>query len=187
VISNDELFLGKLNDLESRVESGSIYDLIQAMGVVRHLLLDGTSLLETVNRTRRLAIRFPIPQIATRGFAGVEPSLLVAYQNLDPKANPGGNLEINLSQFLSTHCIYFRPNSYSVKELVRVSAHKFGGVHHGPLDEREKGLLSSLDPFAATSSPSDAWARHVLRRICLLVIAGLKPHANAVRSGAATA
>src|SRR4051812_20566919 len=55
----DALFLATLDDLDASATAGrTSYDLLHVAALLRKLLLDGTSLLDSVNRSRRVKVRF---------------------------------------------------------------------------------------------------------------------------------
>jgi len=56
----DTLFLETLADLRRRSNPGPEYEVQQLAALLRKLLLDGQPLIDAVNRTRRLRIRFRV-------------------------------------------------------------------------------------------------------------------------------
>ena len=54
----DELFLRTLDDLEQRTKTDDEYEILMSASLLRKLLIDGMPLMDQVNTTHRLKIRF---------------------------------------------------------------------------------------------------------------------------------
>src|SRR5260370_27107482 len=58
--SLDDLFLHTLKDLQTKISSNDQYEILMAAALLRKLLTDENSLVELVNRNRRLKVTFTI-------------------------------------------------------------------------------------------------------------------------------
>jgi hypothetical protein len=137
-----------MEDLESRLSSGTEYDLIMAAGLVRKLLVDSPSLTDQVNR-HRLKLTFPANWmknlIGARSTSGsldifdrdraieeAEASLIIHpdwSQRKDDLALLCGMNEISLDKFLGAVVFTINRHYVSVLELTKHLANYEGGAH----------------------------------------------------------
>ena len=60
LINHEQLFLGTVRDLRTKIRTNTTYSLIRACGLCRHLLLDKHPLLHQANRQYKINIQFHI-------------------------------------------------------------------------------------------------------------------------------
>lgn len=150
----DFLFLKTLEELHSRVDEGSgTYDLIQASGLIRKLLLDDSTLVHQVNRSRQLRIEYryvelrvpenvPLTNISIGfGFDGIE--------GMPNGAMFGHHVCGKESQLLAAKVLYFAGETITVREIVRHAAYALGGVHPGKPTERSAAIERAAEQQAA--------------------------------------
>jgi hypothetical protein len=120
-------------------------DMLQIAQSLRQILVDGDRLLDTVNRERRLKIRFSVgmsveeddEEMAERGL----PIPAVHFISIFPPNGPRENL--NIDHFLSFKVVKNRDGYYSVREIIKTCCNRLGAVHHGDAekdDEIEAGI-----------------------------------------------
>jgi hypothetical protein len=138
-----------MEDLESRLSSGTEYDLIIAAGLVRKLLVDSPSLTDHVNRQHRLKLTFPANWMKNlvgakstsgsldifdrdRAIEEAEASLIIHpdwSQRKEHLALLRGMNEISLDKFLAAVVFTINRHNVSVLELTKYLANYRGGVH----------------------------------------------------------
>lgn len=142
-----ELFARTMDDLDRRSWSADQYELVGLAALLRKLLLDGTPLVDAVNREHRLRLRFIISDY-------VEPELEsgLVYRGtasqtglLDPGDIPAGpTLEVDRSTLLSRTVLFWRGRLFTVRDLIVHFANKRGGVHwSSELDQDDSFLLQA--------------------------------------------
>lgn len=143
-MDRDLLFLRTMEDLERRVmrPKRDEYELLAIAALLRRLLLDAEPLVDLVNRTRRLKIRFRTMYPATMTEVDLpEPPL--------PGANtpfPIGTKTVTKGEFLSRFAAFIAPYEYKVKDLILYGANIAGGVHAGlPRNDREATMMAGSE------------------------------------------
>lgn len=142
----DTLFLATLDDLDASAIAGrTSYDLLHVAALLRKLLLDGTSLLDSVNRSRRVKIRFHANHRQPPDDPA--PTSWSIQDGLDPDtAAPlrrNNIVELGRDAFLGVTIIVHDGVRLSVADVVRYVANVAGGVHLGtPTGPKEVALAS---------------------------------------------
>lgn len=138
-----EVFLETMRDLRHRTDlQASDYDITQASGLIRRLLLDGGSpLVHTINREHRLKLACEWGTLSVdTGYAWasmlwLDPELYkIRVSTLDLTNTEHEVLTPlgigSLDKFLRTTVISDASNSVSAKGLITHYANREGGVHH---------------------------------------------------------
>lgn len=119
----EESFIHSLNDLREKILSNNRYQLIKASGILRLLLTD--HLIHKANRKHQVKFQF--------------------YLTLNDFRKPGTR-SLNLKEFLATEWKAYREHTYSIKEIIDVSAHLMGGVHiQEPKDKKEIDIIDIFE------------------------------------------
>lgn len=128
----EKLFLRTVIDLRARIESDDGYDLIIASGLLRKLLVDGTTLVTLANRRPRLKLRFPVIEDHPSPPKGW---VLSGYS---------GDKVGRIDAFLNSKVAYLDGDPYTAYEVVTTCANSFGGVHAGEItDPRLRKLIQT--------------------------------------------
>lgn len=158
------------------------YELVVASGRLRLLLLDARRLVDQVNASRRLDIRYrilrhgdgPPLQHLLRFWAvpdGLSPAL----------APPGHNIpieDVKLATFLRERVIIYEGEHVSVRDLIDHVANVAGGVHAGkPRDPRDLKLEALAEEIVVHGM---SVAIRCLRGIVIVVVDALRPLRAAV-------
>jgi hypothetical protein len=145
----DRQFLHALDDIARHTtRDQSEWNVLDAGGRLRALLTDKPSLLDHVNRTRRLRIRFSIiePDARERRLATTNVALWYMGDGLDPEtALIGKAIAVPLDRFLARVVIIAENTHYTVLDVIRTAAHDLGAVHAGPADRPKEVILGKVD------------------------------------------
>lgn len=154
----DDLFLDTMADLRRRTDlRASEYDVVQAAGLVRRLLVDATPLWSVVNRAHRLKplctisrMRTAVPATNGNVWLGglwldnpLTEQLLAALGN--PLRSNLGPWEVPLRTFLKHKAIIRSSEHVDVITLVKQYANREGGVHYDPTPPDSALLRDVLD------------------------------------------
>jgi hypothetical protein len=176
------LFLETLEDLRNRITpTSSEYGLLQAAAKVRLLLVDGTRLVDLVNRDHRLKITY---RIGTGGplaaaIMSLGPSFMAIGDALDPDSatpQPPGFSEpvvVGADGLLSAEVIFYENARCTVADVVKYLAHVAGGVHAGSPTTREELALATLSEEIEMGGLTPG--SRTMMAIGRVVLAGLEP------------
>jgi hypothetical protein len=184
-VDTESLFLRTLDDLEKRTKVTDEYEVLLAAALLRKLLLDSPPLVDQVNATHRLKLRFRIngptayeEMIVSDGavFFSVEDAI-------DPELDhpPGLMAPINATrdQLLARRVMVVNGEQVTIHHLIDQLAHIEGAVHRSDPRERRQCVLNEaarqlfIGGLPAGIRQIQAVARVVLR--------GLRPLRDAVR------
>lgn len=136
VVHPDALFLETLNDLANRVQHPRTeYEALVSTALLRKLLLDSPTLVDVINRERRLKIRYlaNVRPPAWKLVGGEPPVAYAIEDGFDPetafRAEPA---RLSRDQLLSQIVALYRGQEITVRDLLVYAAHTAGGVHFDP-------------------------------------------------------
>ena len=183
-MDTDQLFLRTLDDLERRTVTTDEYEALMSAAYLRKVLLDSSPLMDQVNATHRLKIRFRMNSVTSLERAILEgrPFYWLLGDAIDPESisSPGLSVPIDATrdQFLKRPVLFIRGHLVTVKDLISQLAHIEGAVHSGrPENEREE-LLRQAERFAFVGNlPAGVRQVQLIGRI---VVRGLTPLREAV-------
>lgn len=138
-----------MDDLASRVvASRSEYDGLMSSALLRKLLFDTPTLVDLVNRSRRVRVEYVVnvrPPVWRQ--LGEEPPVAYAVEDgLDPATALVASTPATVSrdQLLSQMVAVYRGQEITVKYLLRYAAHTAGGVHFDPPKTAEESAAQAL-------------------------------------------
>lgn len=182
-MQQETLFLRTLDDLREKVASADEYEILKAAGLIRLLLIDGTPLVDKVNRSIRLKLEYEYVGPRTGAGAGVlslSPDSLVVADGLYPGTQiaDGNIVKTNARKFLGELALVSGGIEHTVRYLVKFVANELGGVHHGdPQPDTLHDLKMVLDRIPAVV--------YGVKAIASVVLDGLKPLEDGVRAAEA--
>lgn len=163
----ERLYTRKYNELRLLIAEKSEYSLLKASAILRHLLIDGTPLLDAANRKHKLKVVFESDSTFFRVFQD-NSKLLFTPTKIGTMSLRYSNklVKVNKSKFLKSPLLEKDNNSISVRSIIKYVANKEGAVH---LEEGGKNKLSF-------SPSSDAMyeAIDVISIIVLIALESLK-------------
>jgi hypothetical protein len=170
--SVDKLFLSTLNDLKYKITSQDPNHILKATALLRLLIVDKSSLVDQVNRHRKLNIVYTIND---KKYLAMEYAEFWAVQDgFDPEASPFQfPLAVNKDKLLKRASMVVHGKVFTVQDLIRYLSHVQGTVHvQDPQDAKEK-MLKSIEGSLLIGG-----LQPVARSICAIsrvVLKGLEP------------
>ena len=170
----ENLFLTMLDDLDHRIKSNDLYDLLNGARLMRQLILDGEPLMDKVNRKYKLKISFQITD--------AKPTLMdgLAFWNiqdgLDPATSRPGRqtLTVNREIFLGAIVATKGDKEFSVKETLSTAANVMGGVHLGEASDKEKLMEEINQQIAIGNLPFNLRQLKAIGRVVIETLLPLK-------------
>jgi len=132
--------------MEARIKASVFYEVLGLSALIRKLFLDDNPLVDQVNRTFRLKIRFKIcdPNSPhTQMVLSMRPTFYSVRDGLGPDtARPGKTtIEVPRDRFFATMVLMIVGKPYSVREIILFEANVMGGVHAGsPRTDKDRVL-----------------------------------------------
>lgn len=140
----DALFIQTLEDLHRSLVSADEYEVLRASHLMRQLLLDGgNSLVNRVNRQRRLKLDFLAIHVVPPGIGPSEP-WFAAYSILPlgiPGAAPVAFCWDRFQKLVVARC---GGHEFTVHDIIDYAAHVAGGVHMGEPRHDSHRVLAGL-------------------------------------------
>lgn len=184
LIDPERLFLRTLSDLEQRASATDEYEVLLAAGLLRKLLLDEHPLVDQVNRTHRIRLRFSIngPTRYEEMVLGMKPMYWSLEDAIDPHLNhPPGLTAPQLAtrnQLLARRVMVLQGEQVTVRDLIDQLAHIEGAVHSAaPREPREVLLTQAARQLFVGGMPAGV---RQIQSIARVVLRGLEPLRNAV-------
>ena len=182
MLNRDQLFLCTLDDIKEKIDSAQPYPLLLAAFLLRKLLLEGSSLVDQVNRYRRLKISF---QIGLSSHPPVFPADCRQWcigDAFDPETVLiDGCYEVDLKTFLSTTVSYVEGHRHSVKDMIKFEAHVGVAVHPGrPKTPAEKALHAFDSQLQIGGQSSRVFQLRSIGRVVLRALEPLRQAASSV-------
>jgi hypothetical protein len=186
MITKDQLFLRTVEDLEARIDGApDEYEILMAAGLLRKLLLDGSRLMDQVNRYRQIPVNFRIVIRDSSPLPGeLPPVLWVLPSGLDPDATdvqtPPSIEEVSRDRFLKRPVAVYAGESATVKDLILYHAHIAGAVHAGDPKNPKDYAIAVLERM---SWEDTTMSLEVIRSIGRIVVKALRPLVLAIENG----
>ncbi|MGD9100450.1 MAG: hypothetical protein PVF45_08215, partial [Anaerolineae bacterium] len=132
-MDTEELFLRTLDDLEKCISSNDNYTVLRASALMRKLFLDDFPLVDQVNRTFRLKLKFEIvdtdkllemvkvPGMPELEFLGIQDAL-----DSESIPNPPKKI-VNRDTFFQTKVQVAQNKTFTVREIIKHQANIEGG------------------------------------------------------------
>lgn len=182
----EEFLLHTVNDLKDKVNSNKNYDLLRATGLLRQLLVDSPSLIDLVNKNYGLKIKFrvnkqppykPMTPFESGGEIW-EPILRVSLI----QSKDDGFQELSKDQFLSYNVFEIESHNFKIKDIIRLSSNKLGGVHLENSTADEVLILKEIDKMVKYDSGINNLG-YAIGDISKSVIDGLQGLIERVKTG----
>jgi len=180
----DTLFLETLDDLRRRSHPAPEYEVQQLAALLRKLLLDGQPLIDAVNRSRRLRIRFRVYDGSPYQdlLLSLHPDFYSLQDAFDPEdvlvANPR-IAEVDRDGLLGHRIVLMDGVWFSVADIITYVAHVEGAVHRGqPRDDKQRALAASTIRIGGYDSP----VVRSLLAMARVVVRGLEPLEARIRA-----
>ena len=175
-----QVYLRTIDDVRQKLK-GDQHDIVMASGLLRKLLLDGgSSLVDQLNRNHRRRLTYEV--ISPTALPAGLPTPDLHFQNIDPSwlaPNAGPKRDkVSRDGLLKLKCLSISATHFSVREIIKLCAHVFGGVHLVPPTAREQILIDHQGLLFDGSSA----AIHSLAGIINVIVAGLAPLTESVEA-----
>jgi hypothetical protein len=184
-VDPQNLFAHTLSDLEKRIESTDEYEVLMAAALLRKLLVDGGRLMDQVNRSHGLKLRFRI--------SDVSPFEKMIYENgpvmwsIEDALDPGSPLayqpyDATRDQFLGRRIMRFNGHWITVGDVIDQVANVEGAIHSGEPDTAHRKTVQALGKFYGRDGLPG-----VVRQVKLIgriTVRGLSPLRDAVIAAA---
>lgn len=121
-MTEEQLFINIINDLEQRVKDNTPYDLVKAAGLIRQLFIDNGCLFHELNKKYRLKVKFKIADTPTPSPNTITLLPLCPNQFYN-------TIEVKLEKLLSKEVFSNMIYNYTVRDVIKYAANKRGGVH----------------------------------------------------------
>jgi hypothetical protein len=155
-VDPDHVFLRKVQDLESRTDVTRLaaaidadYEILMAAPLLRELIMGEPPLMHTVNRSRRLKIRFRVSyNLAYEQVVFADKPISYARgDGLYPgAAMPKDTIqEQTIDQFLREMVMVIQGETITVRDLIDYVANAAGAVHFGDLAKDKRAIMADLD------------------------------------------
>jgi len=160
----------------------SRYELLGIAPLIRKLLLDGTSLVDTVRTTRpEIPVQFrirPWNAPAAEDGAALPPGLwLLRLGGPELVGGPESRARMSVGEFINTRVGIVNGADLTVRDVVRYYAHVEGGVHFGEPREAVQTTLSGLAPLFLGQTSSHI---EILAQLGVVVANALTPLCNSI-------
>ncbi len=150
--------------------------MIRMGGLLRHLLLDGSTLLSQANMRHGEVLKYSVVDFGAHGGIVADDGTIpmcdhVIAPNFDDLGEPYVD-HVDLPTFLAMTCFHTPDQTFSVKDVIRFASHVQGGIHSGhPRGEKEHHQQSAS--YLPTMSMR-AWDQSIIQ-VVLVVLRAMRP------------
>jgi hypothetical protein len=149
----DRLFAYTLSDLERRAAATDEYEVLMSAALLRKLILDQGRLMDQVNRSHRLDLRFRINSVSPleQLLYDDNPMFWSIEDGLDPESPFAyAPFEATRDQFLARRVMRFGGSWITIRDVIDQLANIEGAVHSGKAkDERQRDSRRRQSSIAA--------------------------------------
>ncbi len=175
LLSHEQLFINTVQDLRSKIRANTVYSLIRACGLCRHLVLDSPTLFQLANKKHKLQIRFRIKDFTdtplSNDFKGSGGRNIFPYGKMDA-------ITVKNEDFLQIKIHFYGKTEFTVKDLLHAACHYYGGIHAGAPDLKQE-YLSKLNWPPHRETNISIWH---MTTICRIILQAMKPLETAIKN-----
>ena len=178
--TQEGIFINTFLDLKERLDKLTEYDLLRASGLIRQLIVDSNSVVEQVNRNYRIKIRYRVTQRFDPPTARIRPdgkvlNAWIGVTFIFP-GTEGKSFEfLTKDEFLKYELLHYTDYNFNVLDIVRICAHKYGGVHLSKItDKRDQALHIASEGFYFNDSPNVYHCVYGIGKVCIEALELLK-------------
>lgn len=167
----EQFFLETISDLILKSQNPTPYNMIRASGLLRQLLLDSNSLLNTINKNYKEKIVFTVTDwdamfVELGGLPlGVDREKMSYWSTGFYPDEKTKSVDLSLDQFLQLTWARIMGQSLTIKNLIRAYSHKYGGVHIGSELTESEDMIINAKFYILNMSSSDAAMYNAIRVI----------------------
>jgi hypothetical protein len=177
----DRLFFHTLRDLERRTVATDEYEALMSAALLRKLLLDKGRLVDQVNRSYRLDLRFRISGVSPfeQLIWDSNPMFWAIEDALDPESPLAyAPVDATRDQLLARRVMRFRAKWITIRDVIDQLANVEGAVHVGNAkDERQRAVQAAGRFYSNAGLPGVVSHIKLIGRI---TVRGLNPLRDAV-------
>ena len=184
---NEELLVNIYNDLRSKIDAGDKYSFIKASGLIRQLLADAVPLVDQVNKDYKVKITFRTQKNKPKfgNFVdehGQKWESVIGITLINPSHNDDQYIEhLKRDAFLKYPVINYSGFDFTVLDIIKISAHVYGGVHSGKIEDQKDYYLDSANKTLSYSDGLNC-AIKALGDIAIITIDAIKPLVDAIKA-----
>ncbi len=181
----EKIFLHSINDLEEISQIANTYKILKSSGIIRQLLLDNNSLLDQVNREYKERILFKVrkkPDFFNERIDKTERPLNKWFDItfIFPSKESKDVEFLKKDDFLKYNVLTFGEHEFTVLEVIKICANKYGGVHFDDTKDEREQLLDRLNSsFSLQNFDCVVYSMHGIMKVCN---DALYPLANRIKS-----
>ena len=172
-MDTQQLFDRTVQDLERKANSNDPYELLMSAVLLRKLLLDDYPLVDQVNGSRKHKLKFVVGSHPHFLKKLMSPTLTYVHGDQICGDAQSQNESLSKKEFLRFVIIVQDGSTYSIKDVIRYSAHVAGAVHKGAPRSAADNALAKID--SQFTLMGHATSAIQLRAIGRAVVAALKP------------
>ncbi|HNP31795.1 MAG TPA: hypothetical protein PKN96_00730 [Flavobacterium sp.] len=168
----EKIFLHTVQDLGERSEMANIYTILRASGMIRQLLVDNNSLLDQINRDYKEKILFRVqskPDVLMERFDenGKKLNKWFGINFIFPDKDSKDVELLKKDDFFKYKLLSFGEHEFSVLEVIKICANKYGGIHSEDIKDEREQLLDRLNSsFALLNFDCVFYSMHGIMRVC---------------------
>ena len=168
----EKIFLHSVIDLAERTEVANRYTILKTSGIIRQLLIDGNPLFDQVNRDYKEKLIFKVQQKPDIPSERVTECGSVMKQWLGitfiyPEKESKNIELLNRDNFLKYKILNYGAEEFTVLEVIKICANKYGGIHYENVKDEREILLDKLNSsFSLLDFDCVIYSMHGIMRVC---------------------
>lgn len=169
-------FVRNYRKLKRIFDDSLVDELLDQSAVLRHLLIDGTCLVDLVNREYKMKIRYvkPLDLVFSSPTAIAKLGMPMFDFAMDVPSFENQPM-VDKDALLRHKILWVRDRAYSVREIIKACANKMGGVHTEITENPDDDAVVFHAVNDAINFGGAPAVYRLLHSISAIVIHGLKP------------
>jgi hypothetical protein len=177
-----ELLVERCRELEQLLPSPKQIDALDLSRVLRQLLADKHSLVNTANE-QKVPIRFVVNPLGPLPPGGLSTDSVLLGDGLDPDTSApihAAPVSLGLEDFLKHVVLIIEGKERSIKDVIKFGANVAGGVHHDPKPRHEyKDIQAFSSMFGVGGLPAGI---RQLKAISRVTLKALQPLLDSIKT-----
>ena len=177
-----KFFLLTLDDLRSRLNKNTEYDLIRACGLCRQLILDKLTLYDLANKDFDINDNYYIsyePAFHYGYDRGNVNHFVTGWMTINP-IDTKDAVTLGRKEFKSIVLITEEKYSYTVEDIIEDTSHFMGGVHSKDPHEKNKKLKVLYGLYSRLKEEANL-PLFAIRAVCAVIVKAMEPLELAIK------
>lgn len=181
-LTHKQFFLLTVEDLRTRINKNTEYDLLRACGLCRQLVTDKPTLFDLANKEKQLPNNFEVaynPVFQAFDVKNKNSKPQTGWATINPEHNNRTKI-IDAKAFRALRLLTYHQFEYTVERIIKMASALMGGVHSNEPHRENIRYKALIHLYEHTKDHANV-SLFAIRALCNVVLKGMEPLELAIK------